>query len=166
MKSVKRNADWEQNVEVRRLINDAAAREQPLEILEQEISVFEKAEHAQIHADAGDEPALLRMSIFGFANLTTEPEIHRGGREQKRGEWRIPCAVKNVARDNEQILAKIPAAKTPVERRNDYVENDEGERIEKHGEMFELRCRTQLPVYATHIEADVLDTRCRSSKTG
>ena len=101
-----------------------------------------------------------------FADLATEPEIHRGGREQERGEWRIPRAVKNVTRDDEQVLAKVPTVQAPVEGDDDYEKNDEGERIEKHGEMFELRCRTQLPVYATHIEADVLDTRCRSSKTG
>ena len=155
MKSVKGNADWEQNVEVRRLINDADARDQPLKILKQEISVFEKAEHAQIHADAGDEPPLFGRLTLRFSDLATEPEIHRGGREQERGKWRVPCAVKNVTRDHEQVLAKVPTVQAPVEREDHHEENDEGERIEKHGEMFELHRRTQRPIYASHMEADV-----------
>ena len=151
---------------MRRLIDDPDAGKQPLEILEQKISVFEKAEHAQVHADARDQPPLLGRLTLRFSDLATEPEIHRGGREQERGEWRIPRAVKNVTRNDEQVLAKVPTVQAPVEGDDDYEKNDEGERIEKHDEIFELPCRRQLPVYATHIEADVLDTRCRSSKTG
>ena len=78
MERVKRNADGKQNVEMRRLIDDPYAREQPLEILEQKVSVLEKAEHAEVHANAGNEPSLLVMSILRFADLPTEPEIHSG----------------------------------------------------------------------------------------
>jgi hypothetical protein len=48
VESVERDSDRQENVEVRRLVDDADARHQPLEIFEQEISVFEKAEHAQV----------------------------------------------------------------------------------------------------------------------
>jgi hypothetical protein len=41
MKRVKGNADGQKNVEVRWLIDDTKAREQPLEILQQKVSVFE-----------------------------------------------------------------------------------------------------------------------------
>ena len=134
MESVKGNADRQQNVEVRRLINDPRARKHPLEILKKKISVLKKAEHAEIHADAGDEPALLCALSLGFANLAAEPEIHRGGGEEQRGKRRIPCAIENVTRDNEEILAGVPTVETPIDRGNDDVENDEGERIKKHGQ--------------------------------
>ncbi len=84
---------------MRRLINDPNAREEPLEILEQKISIFEKPEHGQIHADARDQPAFLVVGRFG--DLAAEPEIHRGRRKKEGGEWRIPRAVENVTRDHE-----------------------------------------------------------------
>ena len=56
MKSVKGDADGQKNVEMRRLINDANASEQPLKIFQQEIPVFEESQHAQVHADAGNQP--------------------------------------------------------------------------------------------------------------
>src|SRR5712691_2392655 len=119
---------------MRRLIDDADAREEPLEILKEKISVFEEAEHAQVHAHARDQPAAFCMSIFRFSNLPAEPEIHCGGGKQQRGKRWIPCAVKNV------------------------TEDDESERIKQHGESaIELRCRMQHRVYASHIEAGFLD---------
>ena len=151
MKRVKRNSDRQQNVEMRRLIDDSDARKEPLEILEQKIPVFEKPEHAQIHANAGHQPALLRAQIFRFANLAAEPEIHRRRREQKRSERRVPRAVKNVARNHEEIFPQFPAANTPVKSDNDYKKNDEGKRIEKHGEKFELCSRCRPLIYASHI---------------
>src|SRR5437764_15385318 len=105
MEGVKRNSDRQQDVEMRRLIDDANAGDQPLEILEQKISVFEKAEHAQIHADARDEPALFGALTLRLGNLATEPKIHRRGREQKCGERRIPGTVKNVTCNDEQIFS-------------------------------------------------------------
>ena len=143
MERVKRNADWKQNVEMRRLIDDSGAGEQPLKILEEKISVLEKPEHAQVHADAGDKPSFLSMSILRLADLAPEPEIHRRRGKEERGEWRVPRAVKDVARDHEQIFSQIPSTQAPVERNDDYEENDEGERIKKHGEELKLRCCRQ-----------------------
>src|ERR1700719_507490 len=77
MESVKGNADRQQNVEMGRLIDDPDAGNQPLEILEQKISVLKKAEHAQIHANAGHEPTFPGARIVRFADLPAEPEIHR-----------------------------------------------------------------------------------------
>ena len=54
MKRVEGNADGQKNVEMRWLIDDADPRKQPLKILQQKVPVFEKPEHAQVHADAGD----------------------------------------------------------------------------------------------------------------
>ena len=147
MERVKGNADWKQNVEVRRLINDPDPRDKPLEVLKEKISVFEKAEHAQIHADARDQPSLLRVSILRFADLATEPEIHRRGGEKERGERWIPRSIKNVTRDHEQIFARIPAAHAPVESGYDYIEDDKGERIKKHGEKFGIT----LPMAVAHL---------------
>ena len=164
MEGVKRNADRKQNVEMRRLIDDADAGEQPLEILEQKISVLEKTEHAQIHANAGHQPTFPGARVFCFGDLPAEPEIHRRGRKKKRGKRRIPRAVKNVTGNDEQIFSDLPSAKAPVERDDDYEKNDEGERIKKHGEVFELHCRRQLPIYASHNEADLLDVVFESGK--
>jgi hypothetical protein len=135
-----------------------------LKILKQKISVFEEAEHAEVHANAGHEPSLLGRMILRFANLAAEPEIHRRCGKQQRCERRVPRAVKDVAGNDEKIFAKVPAAQAPVERRNNDVEDDEGERIKKHGGMLELRGRWQTLVYASHIEADVLEVVCKSGK--
>jgi hypothetical protein len=96
------------------------------------------------------------MLISGFARLTAEPEIHRGGPEQERSEGRVPCAIKNVAGYDEQIFPRLPRSNAPVKRDNHYEENDERERIKKHGEAaIELQCRERGACYASHIEADV-----------
>ena len=39
-----------------RLVVDADAREQPLDILEQEVSVLEKSQHAEVDRYAGNQP--------------------------------------------------------------------------------------------------------------
>ena len=141
MKCVKRNADRQQDVEVRRLIDDADAREQPLKILEQKVPVLKEPEHAQIHANARNQPTTSCMLISGFSHLTAKPKIHRGGPEQERSERRIPSAIKNVTGYDEQIFPRLPRFNTPVKSDDDYEENDERERIKEHGEAaIESRC--------------------------
>src|SRR6476660_1959378 len=156
MESVKGNSDRKQNVQMRRLIDDPQSREQPLKILEQEVSVFKEPEHAQIHANARNQPATSCMLIPGFGHLTAKPKIHRGGPEQKPGERRVPGAVKNITGYHEQIFSGLPRTNAPEKSDNDHVENNEGERIKKHGEAtIELRCRERRACSASHIEADV-----------
>ena len=133
MERIKGNSDRQQNIEMRRLINDPDAGEEPLEILKQEISVLEEAEHAQIHANAGDQPTLLRVSILRFADLAPKPEIHRRCRKQKRGKRRIPRPVKNVARDYEQIFPDRPGSDAPIGGQDHHKKDNKGERIEEHG---------------------------------
>src|SRR5215211_7169160 len=142
MESVKGNSDWKQYVQMRRFINDPHTREQPLKIFEQKVSVLEKTEHAQVHANARNQPATSRMVISGFAHLTAKPKIHRGGPEQERSEGRVPGAIKNVTGYDEQIFPRLPRTNAPVNSDNDHEENDKGERIKKHGEAaIELPCR-------------------------
>ena len=117
---------------MRRLIEDPDSREQPLKILEQKVSVFKEPEHAQIHANARNQPATSCMLISGFGHLTAKPKIHRGGPEQERSEWRVPRAVKYVARDHEQILARFPGTDRPVRADNDDEKDDKGKRIKQH----------------------------------
>ena len=66
MESVKGNADGQKNVEMRWLINDADAGEQPLEIFQQKVPVFEESQHAQVHADAGNQPRAARTPPFAL----------------------------------------------------------------------------------------------------
>jgi hypothetical protein len=96
------------------------------------------------------------MLISGFAHSTAKPKIHGGGSEQKRSERRVPCAVKNVTGYDEQIFPRLPRTNAPVKTDDDYEENDERERIKKHGEAaIELQCRERIARYASHMEADV-----------
>jgi hypothetical protein len=132
MEGVKRDSYRKQNVEMRRVINDADSFQEPLKIFEQKISVFEKTEHAQIHANARDQPAASGVLISGFAHLAAQPKIHCGGPEQKRGERRVPRSVKNVTGHHEKIFPRLPRTDTPVKGDNDYEENDESEGIKKH----------------------------------
>ena len=108
MESVKRNSDRKQDVQMRRLIEDPDSREQPLEILEQKVSVFKEAEHAEIHANARDQPTTSCMLISGFAHSTAKPKIHCRGAEQERSERRVPSAIKNVTGHDEQIFPRRP----------------------------------------------------------
>jgi hypothetical protein len=156
MESVKRNSDRKQNAQMRRLIEDPDSREQPLKIFEQKVSVFKEPEHAQIHANARNQPATSCMLIFGFGHLTAKPKIHRGGPEQERSEWRVPGAIKNVTGYDQQIFPGLPRTNAPVKSDNDREENDERQRIKEHGEAaIELHCRERGAGYASHIEADV-----------
>ena len=141
---------------MRRLIDDPHSRQEPLKILQQKVSVFKEPEHAQIHANARNQPATSCMLISGFAHFTAKPEIHRGRPEQEGSERRIPGAIKNVTGYDEQIFPRLPRTNAPVKSDNDYEENDERERIEEHGEAaIELQCRERGACYARHIEADV-----------
>ena len=133
MERVEGNADRQKDVEVRWMIDDADAGEEPLEIFQQEVSVFEKPEHAQVHADTGNQPCATRGSVFRFCNLPAQPKIHRGSGKKERGKRWIPGAVKNVARGHQQILSRIPGADAPVQRHYDGEEDNEGEGIEEHG---------------------------------
>ena len=156
MESVKGNSDRKQNVQMRRLIDDPQSREKPLKILEQKVSVFKEPEHAQIHANACDQPAASCMLISGFGHLTAKPKIHCGGPEQERSERRVPRAVKNITGYDEQIFPRLPRTNAPVKSDDDYEENDERERIKEHGEaVIESLCRERGACYASHIEADV-----------
>jgi hypothetical protein len=156
MESVKGNSDRKQNVQMRRLIEDPNSREQPLKILEQKVSVFKKPEHAQIHANARNQPTTSCMLISGFAHFTAKPKIHRCGPEQERSERRVPSAIKNVTGYDEQIFPGLPRTNAPVKSDNDYEENDKRERIKEHGEAtIELHCRERGACYASHVEADV-----------
>ena len=156
MESVKRNSDRKQDVQMRRLIEDPDSREQPLEILEQKVSVFKEPEHAQIHANARNQPTTSCMLISGFAHSTAKPKIHRCGAEQERGERRVPSAIKNVTGYDEQVFPRCPGTNAPVKGDNDHEENDESERVKEHGEAtIELYCREHSAYYASYIEADV-----------
>ena len=133
MKGVEGNPDRQKDVEVWRMVDDADAGEEPLEIFQQEVSVFEKPEHAQVHTDACNQPCATRGSVFCFGDLPAQPEIHRGGGKKKRGKRWIPGAIKNVARGHQEILPRIPGADAPVQRHYDGEEDNEGEGIEEHG---------------------------------
>jgi|SRR6476659_2304065 hypothetical protein len=142
MESVKGNSDRKQNVQMRRLIDDPQPREQPLKILEQKVSVLKEPQHAQIHANACNQPAASCMLISGFGHSPAKPEIHGRGSEQERSERWVPGAVKNITGYDEQIFPRLPRPNAPVKRDNDYEENDECERIKEHGEAaIELECR-------------------------
>ena len=132
MKSVKGNADREKDVEMWRMVDYPDAGEEPLEIFQQEVSVFEKAKHAEVHADTADQPSSSRRLVLGFGNLPAKPKIHRGGGKKERGKRWVPGSVKNVARGHQQILPRIPGADAPVQRHYDHEEDNKGERIEKH----------------------------------
>src|SRR6266536_5923733 len=128
MERVKGNADRPQDVEVRWMIDDADAGEEPLEIFQQEVSIFEKPEHAQVHADTADQPGSSRP-VLGFSNLSAQPKIHGGGGKEERGKRWIPGAVKNVTGDHEQIFSCRPRMDAPVRGHDHYEKDNEGERV-------------------------------------
>ena len=141
---------------MRRLIDDPHSRQEPLKILQQKVSVFKEPEHAQIHANARNQPATSCMLISGFGHLTAKPKIHRGGPEQERSERWVPRAVKSITGYDEQIFPRLPRMNAPVKSDNEHEENDERERIKEHGEAaIELRSPERGACYASHIEADV-----------
>src|SRR6267378_904325 len=98
---------------MRWLISDANASQQPLKILQQEVPIFEESQHAQVHADAGNQPRAARMQSLCPAHSSTEPKIHcRRGKEQhcERG---VPRAVKGIARNYEEIFLGVPGTYAP-----------------------------------------------------
>jgi len=133
MERVERNPDGKKDIQVRRLVGHADTGQQPLKILEQEISVLEKTQHAQVHRDAQHQPEPPRAGLGGLRNARAQPKIHRGSGKKERGKRWIPGAVKNVARGHQQILSRIPGADAPVQRHYDSEEDNEGEGIEEHG---------------------------------
>ena len=123
---------------MRWLVNDANASEQPLKIFQQKVPVFEESQHAQIHADAGNQPGATRMSSLCPAHLATKPEIHCCRGKEQRRKRRIPRAVKDVAGDYEKILPRIPGTYAPIGGDDDYKKDDERKRIEKHDAARDL----------------------------
>src|ERR1051325_2577124 len=154
---------------MRRLVNNSNTRQQPLEILQQKISIFEKTQHAQVHANAGNEPPALPMRTLRFGNPATKPEIHAGCRKEQRSKWRVPSAVKNVTRYNQQIFSQLPAVKTPIERDDNRKEDNKRERVEEHCER-RLK-RTLLGIVSPNarrrfatIRPAVVYPRCRRQR--
>ena len=169
MERVKRNADGQKNVEMRRLIDDADAREQPLKVLQQKVPIFEKPEHAQIHADTANQPSAARTPTFSFRHLSSEPKIHRRRRKEQRSERRVPRTIKNIARDYEEIFPRVPGTYAPVSGDDDCKKDDEGERIEKHDRRDCLSKRHAVGQYILRVDSDltakdkinkVIDTVC------
>ena len=156
MKRVKGNADGQKNVEMRRVIDDACPREQPLEIFEQKVPVFEETEHAQVHANAGDQPCSAGMAALGSGHLSAEPKIHRRRGKEQRGEWWVPRAVKNVTRDYEKIFPRVPGTNIPVGDDNDYKKDDERQRIEEHGRRAIAYLRG-MPMASTNLPGHLQD---------
>ena len=136
MKGVERDADREKEIKMRRLVGDPAARQDPLEILEEKIPVLEKPEHAQVDRDADHEPNLARLRLSLFAHDPAEIEIHRGRAEEEGGERRIPRAVENITRDHEQVFACRPGAHHPIRAHHHREEDDESERVKEHAGGF------------------------------
>ena len=107
------------------------------------------------------------MRTLRFGHLAAEPEIHAGCRKEQRSEWRVPGAVKNVARYDQQILSQLPAVKAPVQRDDNREEDNERERVEKHyGRAICLfkrhfDCQYNLPDL-TGNDSDLRDSRERS----
>jgi hypothetical protein len=136
VEGVEGNSDRQEDVEMRRLINDADARHQPLKIFEQEISVFEKAEHAQVGGEAGHEPEFARARSRGLGDAGAEPKIEGSSGKKQGCERRIPRAIKKIAREHEEVFARGPVAQTPIRRHDNGEENDERERVEEHVKRF------------------------------
>ena len=67
------------------------------------------------------------MRTLRPGNLAAEPEIHAGCRKEQRGKWRVPGAVKNIARYDQQIFSQLPAMKAPIERDDNREEDNECE---------------------------------------
>ena len=132
VKGVERDADGQEDIEVRRLVLNAATRQRPGEVLEEEVPVLEKAEHAQVHGHADPEPDLALVWFLHRAHFSAEIEIECSRREEEHSERRIPRAVKEVARDEEQILPRFPRAHRPVRAQNEHEKDDKGERVEQH----------------------------------
>jgi len=123
MESVKGNSDRKQNVQLRVVDRRSPIGASTLKILEQKVSVFEKPEHAQIHANARDQPATSCMLTFGLCHLTTKPEsIAVAKQEAARA---VPGAIKNVAGCDDKIFPRLPRFNTPVKSDDDDEENDE-----------------------------------------
>jgi hypothetical protein len=105
---VKRDADRQKNIQVRWFVLDATAGQDPGEILEQKISVFKEAQHAEIHRHADPKPQTALPRRVHLAHFPAEIKVERGRRKQQCRKWRIPGAVENVARDYQQIFAPVP----------------------------------------------------------
>src|SRR6266699_1891959 len=73
------------------------------------------------------------MAFLDLGHSSAQPKIHRCRGKKQRGKWRVPRAVKNVARDDEEIFPRVPGTHAPVDGDGDRKKGDEGERIEKHG---------------------------------
>jgi hypothetical protein len=73
------------------------------------------------------------MAFLGLGHSSAKPKIHRCRGKEQRGKWRVPRAVKNVARDHEEIFPRVPGTHAPVDGDGDRKKDNEGERIEKHG---------------------------------
>src|SRR5207249_11494267 len=91
-----------------------------------------------------DQPT---TEIYTLSLHDALPIYCRRGKEQ-HGEWRVPRAVKNVARDYEKIFPRVPGTHAPVRDDDDCKKGDERKRSEEHTSelqsRFDLVCRLLL----------------------
>src|SRR4051812_31413099 len=132
MKSVEGDADRQKDVKVRRLIVDPASSENPGKILEQEVSVFEEPQHAEVDRDTDPQPDAALPGRLYFTHFSAEIKIESGGRKQQRSERRVPRAIENIARDEKEVLTRIPRTHAPVQAEHNHEKGDKGKRVKQH----------------------------------
>jgi hypothetical protein len=100
------------------VIDDADAREQPLKFLQQKVPVFEKPEHAQVHADAANHQPRREWRPFALAiRLPSQKSIAvveksraaNGGFQPRR-----KCSSRP-----QEIFSRIPGTHAPVHAHDD-----------------------------------------------
>jgi hypothetical protein len=104
---------------------------QDLPVLEQELSVLEVAEQAEVyeHADS-HPPATPRQPILGVDLLRYAPVDDRRDPQQDH-ERGIPGGVEYVARQQEVCLLDLPRERRVVKRKHQREEDEEREGIEE-----------------------------------
>lgn len=106
--------------------------ERHCEIRRQEVVVLEKAQEAEIRRQAADQNGAALACRLGAFEPHSGSKIDGGKRKQKRDELGVPTAVKEVARNQQQILAE-PAGQQIEQRQNDGQKNEKAEGVEQHG---------------------------------
>jgi hypothetical protein len=106
-----------------------------LQVLYEEVIVFEHSQDADVQHDVGSTHCFLHssLSLIMFNSQSAEKAAQRGECYQKQ-ESPVPPAIKHIAgTDDEEVLQLALAEDKPVEQEHCWQEYQEFKRIEEHG---------------------------------
>ncbi len=111
---VEADPDRQDDVPLRRLVGDPRGRGERDEIFEQELAIFEIAEHPEIDDDGDQHPRPAGRFLLGPHHPLRRPPVDHGRNPQQDHERRVPRRVEQIGCEQQVDLLLLPRKKAAL----------------------------------------------------